>query len=102
MVAVASASEKPALKLRLGNLQPGENVRPEFDLLGKLTSELPDKWTLRIPPRCQTQPNLTTLLKKLLLDQPDLCESYALSNTEMDFKINLFSSKKILNALLLA
>jgi hypothetical protein len=26
MVAVPSASEKPALKLRLGNLQPGENV----------------------------------------------------------------------------
>jgi hypothetical protein len=103
MMAVTSASEKSVLKVRLGNLQPGENVRIEFDLLGKLTSELPDKWTLRIPshisPRYQTQLDLTTtLLKKLLLAQPSLCKSYVLANTDMDFKINLFSSKKILNA----
>jgi len=103
MMAYNSSSERSVLKVRLGNLQPGENVRIEFDLIGKLTSELSNKWTLRIPshisPRYQTQLDLTTsLIKKLILSNPDLCESYALANTEMDFKINLFSSKKILSA----
>lgn len=103
MMATNSSSEQAVLKVRLGNLQPGENVRIEFDLVGKLASEVSNKWTLRIPshisPRYQTQLDLLTILiKKLLLTQPDLCESYVLANTEMDFKINLFSSKKIVSA----
>jgi von Willebrand factor A domain-containing protein 5 len=103
MMAINSTSEKSVLKVRLGNLQPSESVRIEFDLIGKLASELPNQWTLRIPshisPRYQTQTDMiATLFKKLLLSKPDLCESYVQANTEMDFKINLFSSKKILSA----
>jgi hypothetical protein len=102
-MAVSSTNEKSVLKVRLGNLQAGESVRIEFDLVGKLASELPGKWTLRIPshisPRYQTQTDLIAMLfKKLALTNPDISESFVLANSDMDFKINLFSSKKILNA----
>ncbi len=103
MMAVSSASEKSVLKVRLGNLQAEESVRIEFDLVGKLASELPGKWTVRIPshisPRYQTQIDLiASLFKKLALTDPDVSETFVLGNTEMDFKINLFSSKPILSA----
>lgn len=102
-MAVNSVSEKSVLKVRLGNLQAGESVRIEFDLVGKLASELPGKWTLRIPshisPRYQTQADLIAMLfKKLVLTDPDISKTFVLANTEMDFKINLFSSKKIVSA----
>jgi hypothetical protein len=89
--------------VRLGNLQPSEEVRIEFDMIGKLSSELPNKWTLRIPshisPRYQTQIDLiTSMFKNLLLKEPNTSETFTFANTEWDFKINLFSTKKILNA----
>lgn len=72
-------------------------------MLGKLSTELPNSWTLRIPshigPRYKTQIDcINTLFKKFLLSNPQESTSYTLANTEWDFKINLFSTKKIIKA----
>lgn len=103
MMATTSEKETAVLRVRLGNLQPAESVRIEFDMVGKLTSELQNKWTLRIPshigPRYQTcEEYISTLFKKLLLSSPETVEGFALANTEWDFRINLSSTKKILGA----
>jgi hypothetical protein len=78
-------------------------VKIEFDLIGKLGSELPNTWTLRIPshigPRYQTQTDLIAkLFKQFLSLNPKESKSLSLMNSEWDFKINLFSSKKIVTA----
>lgn len=72
-------------------------------MLGRLSNELPNSWTLRIPshigPRYKTQTDtINTLFKKLLLSSPQEFTSHTLANTEWDFKINLFSTKKLLKA----
>jgi hypothetical protein len=72
-------------------------------MLGKLSSELPNSWTLRIPshigPRYQTQADIIYhLFKQLCLSNPDEVSGYNLANTEWDFRINLFSTKKIVQA----
>lgn len=72
-------------------------------MVGKLASELQNKWTLRIPshisPRYQTCTEyINTLFKKLILTSPETVESFALTNTEWDFRINLNSTKKIVSA----
>ena len=103
MMASNSFYESSILKVRLGNLQPEEKVKIEFDMVGRLRSELPNSWTLRIPshigPRYKTQVDtITTLFKRLLAQKPNEATGYTLANTEWDFKINLFSTKKILKA----
>ena len=103
MMAISSEKETSVLKVRLGNLQPSESVRIEFDMVGKLSSELQNKWTLRIPshigPRYQTcSEYINTLFKQLMLSSPESVESFALANTEWDFRINLNSTKEILGA----
>ena len=72
-------------------------------MVGRLKSEVPNSWTLRIPshigPRYQTQiDQINMLFKKLLQSKPEESTSYTLANTEWDFKINLFSTKKLLKA----
>ena len=72
-------------------------------MIGRLGSEVDNKLTLRIPshiaPRYHTQIDLiSSLFKKLLLSDPKLSTTYVQTNTEWDFKINLFSSKKIISA----
>lgn len=71
MMASNSTFEKSILHVRLGNLLEGESVRIEFDMVGKLSQELPKSWTLRIPshigPRYQTQMDQINLLFKMLL-----------------------------------
>ena len=72
-------------------------------MIGRLRSELPNSWTLRIPshigPRYQTQiDRINMLFKKLLLSKQEEVTTHALANTEWDFKINLFSTKKLLKA----
>jgi len=42
--------------------------------------------------------HITKLFKKLLSSKPDEFTSHTLANTEWDFKINLFSTKKLLKA----
>lgn len=49
MMAATSEKETSVLIVKLGNLQPFESVKIEFDMIGKLSSELQNKWTLRIP-----------------------------------------------------
>ena len=103
MMASTSPSEKSVLRVRLGNIQPNESVKIEFDFIGKLASELPNTWTLRIPshigPRYQTQTDLITkLFKKFINLNPNESQGLNLINTEWDFRINLFSSKKIIAA----
>jgi hypothetical protein len=103
MMAATSTSEKSVLKVRLGNLQPNETVKIEFDLIGRLTSELPNTWTLRIPshigPRYQTQTDLIAKLFKNFINlNPNESKGLNLINSEWDFRINLFSSKKIVAA----
>ena len=71
-------------------------------MIGKLSQELPNSWTLRIPshigPRYQSQVDLIkNVFKNIILTKPSYSTSYVLANTEWDFKINLFSSKKLLN-----
>ena len=78
-------------------------MKIEFDMIGRLTSEVPNSWTLRIPshigPRYQTQMDaINNLFKKLLLQNPKESTSYTIANTEWDFKINLFSTKKLIGA----
>jgi len=72
MMASTSPSEKSVLRVRLGNIQPNESVKIEFDFIGKLASELPNTWTLRIPshigPRYQTQTDLITKLFKKFIN----------------------------------
>ena len=103
MMASNSTYERSVLKVRLGNLLAGESVRIEFDLIGRLTSEKPHSWTLRIPshigPRYQTQTEvITSLFKGLLKSKPEETTTFTPANTEWDFKINLFSTKKIIKA----
>lgn len=103
MMASTSVFEPSVLKVRLGNLKPEESVKIEFDMIGRLGSELPNSWTLRIPshigPRYQTQLDaINNLFKKMLLQNPNEATSYTIANTEWDFKINLFSTKKIIKA----
>jgi hypothetical protein len=38
MMAASDSSERSVLKVRLGNLQPEESVRIEFDMIGRLTT----------------------------------------------------------------
>lgn len=103
MMASTEAFEKSILRVRLGNLLGGESVKIEFDMVGRLQSEVPNSWTLRIPshvgPRYQTQMDTINLLfKKLLKSKPEETTTFVPTNTEWDFKINLFSTKKILKA----
>ena len=75
MMAANEPFEKSVLKVRLGNLLERESVKIEFDMIGKLTSELTNSWTLRIPshigPRYQTQMDAVNMLfKKLLKSKP--------------------------------
>lgn len=49
MMASSDPRESSILKIRLGNLQPEESVKIEFDMIGRLSCELPNSWTLRIP-----------------------------------------------------
>ncbi len=37
MMASNSTTEKSVLKVRLGNLQPEESVKVEFDMIGRLS-----------------------------------------------------------------
>ncbi len=72
-------------------------------MIGRLGSEADNKLTLRIPshiaPRYHTQKDLIDIFfKKLLLSDPNLSTAYVQTNTEWDFKINVFSSKKIITA----
>ena len=72
-------------------------------MVGRLGCEVENKLTLRIPshiaPRYHTHIDLiNALFKKLLLSDPNLSTAYVQTNTEWDFKINLFSSKAIINA----
>lgn len=103
MMAASEPFEKSILRVRLGNLLPGESVKIEFDMVGKLKSEVDNSWTLRIPshigPRYQTQMDaINTLFKQLLKSKPEESTTFVPANTEWDFKINLFSTKKILKA----
>lgn len=104
MMASTSETEKSILKVRLGNLEPKQDVRIEFSLLGKLTSELPNSWTLRIPahigPRYESLiSQITKIIGKIgLKEEENKGVTSFLGNTEWDFKINLFSSKKIVKA----
>jgi hypothetical protein len=72
-------------------------------MIGKLSSEKSNTWTLRIPshisPRYQTQlDSIAKLFKKLMNSNPEISTTYANLNCEWDFCINLFSSKKIVSA----
>ena len=77
MMATQSKFEPSILKIRLGNLQPLETVKIEFEMIGKLNCEQQNSWNLSIPshiaPRYQTQiDSINSLFKKLLLTNPDL------------------------------
>lgn len=76
MMAANDSFERSVLKVRLGNLQPNESVKIDFDMIGRLSSEKPNSWTLRIPshigPRYETQVDqISKLFKKLLKSKPD-------------------------------
>ena len=86
MMASNDTFERSVLKVRLGNLQPDESVKIDFDMIGRLTCETPNSWTLRIPshigPRYETQVDqISKLFKKLLNSKPDEFTSHTLANT---------------------
>lgn len=71
MMASFSKSEISVMKVRIGNLEPKETLKVEFELLGSLSSELPHTWTLRIPshisPRYMTEIDIMRKLFDRLL-----------------------------------
>ena len=61
-------------------------MKIEFDMVGRLKSEVTNSWTLGIPshigPRYQTHiDQINMLFKKLLQSKPEESTSYTLANT---------------------
>ena len=88
------------LRVKIGNLEPQEVLKVEFQLIGTLSSELPDVWTLRIPshisPRYQTQLNLLCKqLDQLMKKDEDIWTSFLVPKVEWSFNIELESSDGI-------
>ena len=88
------------LKVKIGNLEPQEVLKVEFQLIGTLSSELPDVWTLRIPshisPRYQTQLDLLSKqLDQLMKKDEDIWTSFLVPKVEWSFNIELESSDGI-------
>lgn len=62
MMATQEKKDPSILNVRIGNIEPYETVKIEFNLIGELKCELENAWTLRIPshvgPRYKTQTEL--------------------------------------------
>jgi hypothetical protein len=104
MMANYSKSEGSVLKVRIGNIEPKQTIKIEFDMIGHLKSEKPNTWTLRIPshiaPRYMTELELLEKLFYKLLDKssnPQITESFVKPNVEWSFEINLNCSDKIVD-----
>lgn len=102
MMANFSKSEASVMKIRIGNLEPQEVLKVEFELIGTLSSELPNVWTLRIPshisPRYHSQLDLLKKLFNNLLKKDadeELQTSYLVPKVEWSFNIELTSSDAI-------
>lgn len=76
MMGSYSKSEPSVMKIRIGNIEPGEQVKLVFTMIGELSAELPYEWTLRIPshigPRYRSlQSKMEKAFKNLLSGKVD-------------------------------
>lgn len=74
-MATLEKKDPSIMNVRIGNIEAGETVRIEFNLIGELKCELENSWTLRIPshigPRYKSQTELLTECFEKLLSQEE-------------------------------